>query len=224
MFLEVQEAEEKQGKKAKKHTVLLDGEIYCRCYRKDLKDAGIKTDDEVTAEALRRLETEVFLPRAKRRSLFLLNKKRYTRKEMVRKLNMDGYPVAVTEQTLAYLESLHYVEDHSYAEGYAFSLLTRCSERELVQKMLQKGFEKELIPEAIQRAKDTYREENDTDTNDDSPEVAAIRLYLRKKGISSGVLLEEDKKRRLIQSLYRKGFHFSDIRKVLGEVEGMEEF
>lgn len=224
MFLEVQEAEEKQGKKAKKHTVLLDGEIYCRCYRKDLKDAGIKTDDEVTVEALRRLETEVFLPRAKRRSLFLLNKKRYTRKEMVRKLNMDGYPVAVTEQTLAYLESLHYVEDHSYAEGYAFSLLTRCSERELVQKMLQKGFEKELIPEAIQRAKDTYREENDTDTNDDSPEVAAIRLYLRKKGISSGVMLEEDKKRRLIQSLYRKGFHFSDIRKVLGEVEGMEEF
>lgn len=224
MFLEVQEAEEKQGKKAKKHTVLLDGEIYCRCYRKDLKDAGIKTDDEVTVEALRRLETEVFLPRAKRRSLFLLNKKRYTRKEMVRKLNMDGYPVAVTEQTLAYLESLHYVEDHSYAEGYAFSLLTRCSERELVQKMLQKGFEKELIPEAIQRAKDTYREENDTDTNDDSPEVAAIRLYLRKKGISSGVMLEEDKKRRLIQSLYRKGFLFSDIRKVLGEVEGMEEF
>ncbi len=223
MFLELQETEEKQGKKAKKYTVLLDGEVYCRCYRKDLKDAGITAGSEVTSEVLRRLETEVFLPRAKRRSLFLLNKKRYTRKEMVCKLHTDGYPASVTELTLSYLESLHYVEDHSYAEGYALSLLTRCSERELVQKMMQKGFDKELIAEAIRSAKDSYREETGTDT-EDSPEVAAIRLYLRKKGISSGMMLEEDKKKKLIQSLYRKGFHFSDIKKVLGEVEGMEEF
>lgn len=224
MFLELQETEEKQGKKAKKHTVLLDDEIYCRCYRKDLKDAGISGDTEVAKEALQRLENEIFLPRAKRRSLFLLNKKRYTRKEMVRKLHTDGYPASVTEQTLSYLESLHYIEDHSYAEGYALSLLTRCSERELIQKMIQKGFDKELIPEAIQRAKDTYREENDIEADVDSPEVAAIRLYLRKKGISSGMMLDEDKKKKIIQSLYRKGFHFSDIKKVLGEVEGMEEF
>lgn len=223
MLLEVQEAEERQGKKAKKHTVLLDGEVYCRCYHKDLKDAGIVPGGEVRMEVLHRLETEVFLPRAKRRSLFLLNKKRYTRKEMVRKLHADGYPTAVIEQTLSYLESLHYVEDHSYAEGYVLSLLTRCSERELVQKMIQKGFDKDLIAEAIRSAKESYKEENDGE-EDDSPEVAAIRLYLRKKGASAGGMITEDKKKKLVQSLYRKGFRFSDIRKVLGEVEGMEEY
>ena len=179
-------------------------------------------DAEVTADALHRLETEVLFPRAKRRSLFLLNKKRYTRKEMVRKLHTDGYPSSVIEQTLSYLESLHYVEDRSYGEGYALSLLTRCSERELVQKMLQKGFDKELIAEAIRSAKDSYKEEAGTDS-EDSPEVSAIRLYLRKKGVSTGIVLEEDKKKKLVQSLYRKGFHLSDIKKVLGEVEGMEE-
>lgn len=223
MFLELQETEEKQGKKAKKHTVLLDGEVYCRCYPKDLKDAGISLDAEVSKKALQRLEMEIFFPRAKRRSLFLLNKKRYTRKEMVQKLHTDGYPASVTEQTLSYLESLHYVEDHSYADGYALSLLTRCSERELIQKMIQKGFEKDLIVEAIQNAKVSYREENDMDAAE-APEVAAIRTYLRKKGISTGMALEEDKKKKLIQSLYRKGFRFSDIKKVLGEVDGMEEF
>lgn len=222
LILEVRELQEQSKRKGQKYTVLLDGEVYCRCYLKDLAEAGIKQEEEVAEEQLERLNRNVFLPRAKRRSLYLLNKKRYTRKEMISKLKTDGYPDAVVEDTLSYLEKMHYVEDISYAKGYAFYLLQRCSEREAYQKMIQKGFEREIITEAFADAKATYYLENGTEEDTESPEIAAIRSILRKKGVSATQMTEE-KKRKLVMSLYRKGFLLSDIKHVLGELDEIEE-
>ncbi len=225
MVLEIQESQngkEKQEKRGKKQTILLNGEVYCRCYLKDLVEVGLKAGEEVDEAMLERLNREVFFPRAKRRSLYLLNKKRYTRQEMIRKLKSDGYPDAVVDETLLYLEKLRYVEDVSYANGYAFSLLQRCSEREVYQKMLQKGFEKELIAEALKEARETYYLENGTTEDTEPPEIVVIRSYLRKKGYQFRQSTEE-KKKKMIQALCRKGFLFSDIKKVLGEIEEIDE-
>lgn len=215
MVLELQEG------KGKKSTVLLDGEFYCRCYPKDLQNAGITEGEEVEASALSRLNREVFLPRAKKRSLFLLNKKRYTRQEMVKKLGADGYPEETVTETLLYLQKLRYIEDTSYAQGYALSLLTKCSKRELYQKMLQKGFDKELIDIAIKEAEKEYLPENENGEETEAPELSAIRTYLRKKGYRPEQATDE-KKKKMMMSLYRRGFSLSDIRKVIGETEETE--
>lgn len=225
----VLELKEKVGRK---YSLVLDGEKYCRCYPGDLRSLGFTQltagqETDVPGEVLAEFERTVFLPRAKRRSLMLLGKKEYTRREMMKKLVADGYPEAVTEAVLSWLADLRYVEDVSYAERYAFSLLTCHSEREIVQKMQQKGFEKDLIKDAMTEAKERYREEHcdnnvdrglDQDNEFFSAEQEAIRTFLRKKGYRSGST-DADKKKKLIMSLYRKGFSMSDIRAVLGECE-----
>ncbi len=224
MVLEVRE------KVGKKYSVTLNGEPYCRCYPGDLRSLGVTElsegqETEVSAEAMSEFERTVFLPRAKKRSLMLLGKKEYTKREMTKKLSSDGYPENVTEAVLDWLAELRYVEDRAYAERYAFHLLASHSEREIIQKMQMKGFEKELIKEALVAAKERYREEYAEDTVGDavSPEQEAIRTFLRKKGYRPENS-DEEKKKKLVMSLYRKGFSFSDIRAVIGEFEEDSEF
>jgi len=230
MVLEIRE------KNGRKYTLFLDGERYCRCYPGDLRTLGFSEfsegqETEVTEEALAEFERTVFLPRAKRRSLMLLGKKEYTEWELVKKLTADGYPESVTKTVLAWLSELHYVDDGSFAERYAFSLLSRHSEREILQKMQQKGFEKDLIKEALAAAKERYCEENTDRTGVASSENGyemfsteqeAIRTFLRKKGYRPEAA-DTDKRKKLVMSLYRKGFSMSDIRAVLGEC-GEEDY
>lgn len=231
MVLEVRE------KTGRKYTLFLDGERYCRCYPGDLRALGFSDfsegqETEVTGERLAELERTVFLPRAKRRSLMLLGKKEYTERELMKKLAADGYPESVTKAVLSWLSELHYVDDCSFAERYAFSLLSRHSEREIIQKMQQKSFEKDVIKDALTAAKERYREEH-SDRNNDigsdeggrtfSTEQEAIRTFLRKKGYRPEAT-DTDKRKKLMMSLYRKGFSMSDIRAVLGECEEEYDF
>ena len=230
----VLELHEKSGRK---YALTVNGEKYCRCYPGDLRGLGfsefsVGQETEVSEETLAEFERTVFLTRAKRRSLMLLGKKEYTSREMRKKLTADGYPEAVTGAVLSWLAELHYVDDLSYAERYAFSLLSRHSEREILQKMQQKGFEKELIKDALAAAKERYREEHSGSFSDGedaaggqefSAEQEAIRRFLRKKGYLPEAV-DAEKKQKLVMSLYRKGFSLSDIRTVIGEFEGDVEF
>ena len=141
---------------------------------------------------------------------------------MEKKLLTDGYPLATVIATLDYLAELRYVEDTSYAERYALYLLPRHSEREAVQKMLQKGFEKELVKDAMAAAKETYRLEHGREGDEEiSPELDAIRTFLRKKGYQTE-LADEEKKKKMVMALYRKGFSLTDIRTVLGSFDAEE--
>lgn len=228
MVVELREA------KGKKLEVFLDGEVYCKCYRKDLAVSGISDgfdgqQSECSQHQLTLLENEVFLPRAKRRALFLLEKKEYTEKELRKKLQTDGYPKSIVEAVTEYVKALHYVNDRSFAERYAFSLLSRHSEREIIQKMQQKGLDKELVKEALIAAKERYKEEfsyksenEEGSTEEISLEQEAIRTFLRKKGYRPE-LTDGEKRKKFVMSLYRKGFLLSDIRAVLGEFDTTEE-
>lgn len=229
MVLEIRE------KSGRKYTLLLNGERYCRCYPGDLRGFGFTEftegcETEISEDTLAEIERTVFLPRAKRRSLMLLGKKEYTSREMTKKLTSDGYPDSVTGIVLPWLSGLHYVNDASFAERYAFSLLSRHSEREILQKMQMKGFEKDIIKDALAEAKERYREEHidrytagDSSGKDEifSPEQEAIRTFLRKKGYQPEAV-DAEKKKKLVMSLYRKGFSLTDIRSVIGEID-MEE-
>lgn len=213
-----------KGKSGKKYGLWIDGEGYGRCYPGDLRELGFSEisegqELELTEVAFAAFEQSVFLPRAKRRSLFLLGKKEYTSGELKKKLFSDGYSERIVAAVLDYLSDLHYVDDFSYAERYAFSLLSRCSERELFQKMLQKGLEKELVKEALAAAKERYRfEQVDSIDTAESPEFEAIRSFLRKKGYHPDTVTAE-KQKKMVASLYRKGFSMSDIRCVMGEID-----
>lgn len=216
MVLEVLE------QKGAKKTVLLDGEFYCRCYPKDILNAGLKDGAEASQEALQRLEERILLPRAKERSLALLGKQSYTKRAMRRKLEADGHPAAVVEKTLAYLDGFHYLDDLSFGSDYAYAKLQRMSERELTQKMQGKGFDSETIRESLMAARRRLAEEAEVSGEEpERAELAAIRAFLRKKGVADADAgeLDRERKQKLIMALFRKGFLLPDIRQVLGELE-----
>ncbi len=216
-----------RGTKGKKSEVFLEGAFYCRCYPKDLKELNFTDSSEgrqaeCSAETLASVEQNLFLPRAKRRALLLLEKKEYTEAELKRKLVTDGYPEGTVGAVLSYVTELHYVNDRAFAERYALYLLPKCSERELLQKLYMKGFDKELIKEAVETAKETYRFEQGMPEEGEAPELVAIRAFLRKKGYRPEVC-DNEKRKRLVGALYRKGFSFSHIKEALGELETEEE-
>jgi len=218
---------ELRGTKGKKINVFSEDRLYCRCYPKDIRELGITecsegVQAECSEEMLAKLEQNVLLPRAKRRALFLLGKKEYTEGELKKKLYTDGYPAGTVEAVMSYVKGLHYVNDRAFAERYALYLLPKCSERELIQKMILKGFDKDLIKEAVEAAKETYRFEHDRTEGEERPEIVAIRSFLRKKGYHPETA-DEEKKKKMIASLYRKGFSFGDIREVMGTLGTSEE-
>ncbi len=216
MYLELQE------QKGAKKGLILDGELFCKCYPRDLVVAGLSSGADVTQEQLQRFCKEVLLPRAKRRSLALLGKQAYTKQMMTKKLRNDGYPEEVTEQVIVYLERFHYIEDRTFGQDYALYRIKRMSERELSQKMQQKGFDRETIHASIELAKQRVEEEAREHGEDvERTEISAIRIFLQKKSVRPEEL-DEAKKQKLIMALFRRGFQLSDIRQVFGELECVE--
>lgn len=215
---------ELREKNGKKYELFLNGERYCRCYPKDLRMLGFSEisegqETDISESVLAGLEQTVFLPRAKKRALLLLGKKEYTSREMETKLLTDGYSETTVAAVLQYLAGFRYVDDSSYAERYALYLLPRYSERQIYQKMQLKGFEKDLIKSSLEAARQTYRlEQQGTDEYECEPELDAIRSFLRKKGYRPE-LADEERKKKYVTALYRKGFSLSDIRIVIGEWE-----
>lgn len=218
---------ELRGKKGKKIEVFSEGVFYCRCYPKDLReldftDISDGQQVECSQDKLLYVEKTLFLPRAKRRALLLLEKKEYTEAELRKKLVSDGYPEGIVNAVLIYVTELHYVNDRAFADRYALYLLPKCSERELLQKMYIKGFEKDLIKEAVSAAKETYRFEHEQSETVGSPELVAIQTFLRKKGYRPEAC-DNEKRKKLVATLYRKGFSFSHIKEAMGELETEED-
>lgn len=213
MYLELQNQTEK------KLTVLLDGEFYCKCYPKDLSVIGLKEGaDEMDEHQLLCLNQTVLLPRAKKRSLALLGKMQYTCSALQKKLTNDGYPAKVIELTLDYLKGYHYLDDNGFANDYARVLLTKYSEREIMQKMLLKGFDKNQIETAIRVARESYADEENDSDKEGKPEYLAIRSILSKKGYNAEDA-DETVKKKMVMALYRKGFSLSDIYAVMNVSE-----
>ena len=81
-----------------------------------------------------------------------------------------------------------------------------------------------MIKVTLESAKESYRSEHEKEGGmDGSPEFDAIRTYLRKKGYKPENI-EEEKKKKIVMALYRKGFSLSDIKAVIGAFETDSEW
>lgn len=144
------------------------------------------------------------LKRGKKRALHLLERKDYTRKELVSRLLRDGYTQETVDEIIAYVDSYHYLNDARVAENYIRSKKSYKSKRELQYLLKQKGIEEDEIFSAL--------EENYSD------EEEAILRMLRKYRVTEETELSElsyEEKQKIAAKLYRKGFTQEKIRKVL---------
>jgi len=157
----------------------------------------------------RESEEKELLQNGKKRALRLLERKDYSRKELVGRLLKDGYEATMVDEIIAYVDSYHYLDDVRVAGSFIRGRKEYKSRKELEYLLKQKGISEEEIALAI--------EENYKNEDGISQEEVAIAKYLRKYHIGEDELeeLSFEEKQKVAAKLYRKGFQQEKIRKLL---------
>jgi len=149
------------------------------------------------------------LIKGKKRALRLLERKDYSRKELIDKLKKDGYTDDLVEKIIEYIDSYHYLDDVRVAESYIRSRMGYKSKRELEYMLKQKGISEEEIDLAMMQ---NYKNEENV-----PQEEVAIRRQLQKYHVTDESLqeLSYEEKQKIAARLFRKGFEAEKIKKVL---------
>jgi len=156
------------------------------------------------------LDEKQLLIKGKKRALRLLERKDYSRKELIDKLKNDGYTEELVEKIIEYIDSYHYLDDIRVAGSYIRSRMGYKSKRELEYTLKQKGISEEEIDLAIL---ENYKNEEGI-----PQEEVAIRRQLQKYHLTEEALqeLSYEEKQKIAAKLFRKGFEADKIKKELG--------
>ncbi len=178
-------------------------------YKKDLKRYSLSEGTEVSDKQMKLLMEEILPYRAKSRCMKLLQSKDYTETEIRGKLHTDGYPETVIEIAVAYLYSFHYLDDARYAEAYYRSRCLKKSRKKIIIELQQKGIDKELIFDTLERVCSDAPEED---------ELQCIsKLLIKKKYSDCEADLTEREKMKAY--LFRKGFQIDNINNCMSKFD-----
>jgi len=130
--------------------------------------------------------------------------------EIEKRLSDRRYDPKAIKKVLEYLKEIGYINDESYAESFIRSTkdVTGTSRRSIYQKLAAKGVDKEIIQQELDKAEiDDY----------------ASALSAAKKKISSLKGSSREKKLRLLNYLYRKGFGIDACKRAAEELVREED-
>ena len=165
--------------------------VASRFYNRNIQSGNILSDAD-----LEYLTNENSFYHAYRQALRFLEIRDHSSYELSVKLRRKGYSAEAAANVCADLEKNHYLDDRKFAENFLLSLMRRKNASRLVlaRKLAEKGIPREIADELLDKA---YTDEDSFEAVKNSAEK-----LMRKKGIS---------REKLIQSLLRKGFCYSDI-------------
>ncbi len=177
--------------------IYVDEEYKFWLYKKEINKHSINEDEVISLEQYNELYM-LNLSRAKKYVLNILKRMDKTRQEIITKLTQAGYTDNIINETLAYIDNYNYIDDERYARQYVRYKCDNQSKREIMNALLLKGVSKETAMLAIS---DEYKDE----------EAAIIKAIKKKRRLNQE--LSENDKRKLLSSLYRKGFDLDLIKK-----------
>jgi len=141
--------------------------------------------------------------------LRLLERRDYSRKELVERLKKDGYEEDIIEKIIDYVDGFHYLDDLRVAGSFIRGKKEYKSKRELEFLLKQKGISEEEIENALL---ENYKNEEGV-----SQEEIVIKKWLVKYHAEEEKILQMtlEEKQKVAAKLYRKGFASEKIRKLL---------
>ena len=190
-----------------KKEVYLDGQFAFVLYKGELSACHIEENRELPREVYDRIMNEILWKRIRQRCLYLLKSMDRTEYQLRTKLRQGFYPEELIDRAIAWLISLHYLDDVRYAESYVRCYGEKKSRREILMDLVGKGVDKEL-------AKTVLEEHEGPD------EEALIRKWIEKKKVDLEKASPKERQK-LYGFLLRKGFSSSEVSKVL---RGAEDF
>lgn len=185
-----------------KYSVILDNDEEILLYRSEIKDLGLEEGFALTEELYEHIIVDVLGLRAKKRAMHILEKRDKTEKQLRDKLNENHYPQKSIDIAIDYVKSFKYLDDERYCYNYISYRIEKKSFQKLKAELMTKGISKELIDETYEELYQSSYTENQ------------IRDLLQKKRYND-YSDDKDKRRKIIQSILRKGYTFSQIKAVI---------
>lgn len=169
---------------------------------------GIKNKTEICEEELVQLKSRINSRCAFNKAIDLISRREHSRKELITKLKQRDYG-DVAESVADELERLGYLNDERFARMYTNELKERkkYGKRRIVQELYMKGIDRDII-DAV------------TEETEEVPEVAIAELINKKY---RNCLEDQKGRNRVINGLIRLGYNFSDIKKVISEIDNFND-
>jgi regulatory protein len=142
------------------------------------------------------VEEDLLHEKAKQKAFRLLTIRARSEKELRTKLKEDGYDESVVGDVTARLRELRYLDDESFARGWARNLAVNrlWGNIRIEASLRDKGISRELIERVIREVREELSEQK------------ALRALIKKKEKSLTMKMDDSGKRRLARSLMGKGF------------------
>lgn len=191
-------------KNHKKRIHLSDGVDFI-LYSSEIRRFGLTEEMELPDALYLQILEEVWIPRAKRRVLHLLERMDRSEEQLRRKLAEGGYPEEAIEEAIAYAASYHYVDDERMARSHIRYYQNSRSRARMRMDLMKKGIDREVIERCL--------EEELTASQTD-----LIRELLRKKGYDASSATREEQAK-MYRFLAGRGFSGSEIRQAMDAVD-----
>ena len=182
--------------------VFLEGGALLKVTEQELLDFGLRRGDELDEETLERLKKAAGVSDTKAAAADLIGRRAMSRRDLERKLREKGANEAEARYAAQWLEAIGAIDDAAYAAA----LVRHCASRgygpaRIREKLYEKGVPRELWEEALEEAPDNESQ---------------IESYLASK--LRGRIPDEKEKKRLVDGLLRRGYPWSDVKRVMSRM------
>ncbi len=165
-------------------------------------EKGLRQETEIDNDTLKTFVKESDYRRALSRAVWYIERGSMSARKLFEKLRQASFQKETTEKVVIRMTELGLINDAAFAERLAEEYLSRCvSVREAEQKMISKGLDRETVKAAL-----------DLFEVDPCQQIkSVINKNYRQK------LVSEEGIKKVFAALQRKGFNYSDIKRVLAE-------
>ena len=189
--------------KGKRHLIeiVLQGRVQPLCIDEEIfVTSHLQLQDDLDEQTVCELQYQSDLVRARNKAMWLIGRREYSKKELMRRLQSDFDPDAAETAVLQLCES-GIVDDRRFAYQYAKELASfkHLSATGIAFELQKKGIDRELAKEAAQSC---------------APDEEQTALALIDQKYPNG-LPDEKAVRRMAGFLQRKGYHYDVIRRVI---------
>ncbi len=165
-------------------------------------EKGIREGVELTSDQLKTLTEQSDYRRAVSRAVWYIERGSLSKKKLLEKLSKAGIPREICQKAVLRMEELDLINDIAYAERLAEQYLqSGISQREAENKIFLKGIDRAVAKAALQMF--------------EVDPQSQIKLIINKKYRTK--LENSENAPKVFAALQRKGFKYSDIKKVLSE-------
>lgn len=183
-------------------SVFLDGEFAFGL--PDIVAVGLRVDQELTDDQIADLQGRATIEACKQSAIRFISYRPRSSAEVERNLKEKGYEPPVIEHVLAWLPTVHLLDDHEFARYWIEQRETfkPRSRRALAMELRQKGIAREIIDELL----------------DDVDEVESAMRAAKKRVGRWEHLPEQEFRMKLYRYLQGRGFGYGISREVADEL------